>query len=79
MFRHIVSGSAIEVGNIFRLGTRFADAFGLTYQDERGAPQKSSWVHTALALAACSRPLLKIRAMSAASSGQNPSRHLPFT
>ncbi len=36
----IVSGSAIEVGNIFRLGTRFADAFGLTYQDERGAPQK---------------------------------------
>jgi prolyl-tRNA synthetase len=27
---------AIEVGNIFPLGTRFSDAFGLTYTDERG-------------------------------------------
>lgn len=27
----------IEVGNIFPLGTRFSDAFGLTYKDERGA------------------------------------------
>ncbi len=27
---------AIEVGNIFRLGTRFSGAFGLTYLDERG-------------------------------------------
>ncbi len=36
----IMTGAAIEVGNIFRLGTRFADAFGLTYQDESGAPQK---------------------------------------
>ncbi len=36
----VLMGSAIEVGNIFRLGTRFADAFGLTYQDESGASQK---------------------------------------
>lgn len=27
---------AIEVGNIFPLGTRYAEAFGLTYKDERG-------------------------------------------
>lgn len=30
---------AIEVGNIFRLGTRFSEIFGLTYLDERGAAQ----------------------------------------
>ncbi len=28
---------AIEVGNIFPLGTRFSDALGLTYKDEEGA------------------------------------------
>jgi prolyl-tRNA synthetase len=27
---------AIEVGNIFKLGTRFSEAFGLTYQDRAG-------------------------------------------
>ncbi len=27
---------AIEVGNIFPLGTKFSDAFGLTYKDEKG-------------------------------------------
>lgn len=27
---------AIEVGNIFKLGTRFSDAFGVQYQDEQG-------------------------------------------
>lgn len=27
---------AIEVGNIFKLGTRFSDAFDLTYADEKG-------------------------------------------
>lgn len=27
---------AIEVGNIFKLGTRFSDAFGLSYQDNTG-------------------------------------------
>jgi len=30
---------AIEVGNIFKLGTRFSDAFGLTYQDTHGQRQ----------------------------------------
>ena len=30
---------AIEVGNIFPLGTRFSDAFGLTYKDEEGNTQ----------------------------------------
>ena len=31
---------AIEVGNIFMLSTRFADAFGQTYMDAEGKPQK---------------------------------------
>lgn len=29
-------GQAIEVGNIFKLGTRFSTAFGLTYKDKGG-------------------------------------------
>ncbi len=31
---------AIEVGNIFQLGTTFSDAFGLKYTDEEGKDQK---------------------------------------
>ncbi len=31
---------AIEVGNIFPLGTRYSDALNLTYQDEKGIKQK---------------------------------------
>ncbi len=30
---------AIEVGNIFSLGTKFSEAFGLNYKDENGKPQ----------------------------------------
>lgn len=30
---------SIEVGNIFKLGTRFSDAFGLFYQDNQGKKQ----------------------------------------
>jgi prolyl-tRNA synthetase len=30
---------AIEVGNIFKLGTRFSEPFGATYLDESGKPQ----------------------------------------
>src|SRR3954464_9004095 len=30
---------AIEVGNIFKLGTRFSEPFGATYLDEAGKPQ----------------------------------------
>ena len=30
---------AIEVGNIFKLGTRFSDAFGSRFADEKGTPQ----------------------------------------
>lgn len=32
----LVREKAVEVGNIFTLGTRFSDAFGLTYRDEAG-------------------------------------------
>jgi prolyl-tRNA synthetase len=32
----LVEKKAVEVGNIFNLGTRFSDALGLTYKDEKG-------------------------------------------
>jgi prolyl-tRNA synthetase len=32
----IKKGSAVEVGNIFKLGTKFSEAFGLNYTDEKG-------------------------------------------
>lgn len=35
----LVEKKAIEVGNIFTLGTRFSDALGLKYVDESGAEQ----------------------------------------
>jgi prolyl-tRNA synthetase len=31
---------AIEVGNIFKLGTRFPDAFGASFSDEHGTPKQ---------------------------------------
>ena len=33
----ILSASAIEVGNVFKLGTRYSDKFNLQYTDEKGA------------------------------------------
>ncbi len=33
----IMSGNAIEVANVFRLGTRYADAFGVKFLDKDGA------------------------------------------
>ena len=32
----LIEKKAVEVGNIFKLGTRFSDALGLVYQDEKG-------------------------------------------
>jgi prolyl-tRNA synthetase len=32
----LTEGKAVEVGNIFTLGTRFSDALGLTYKNEEG-------------------------------------------
>lgn len=36
----LVERTAIEVGNIFTLGTKFSDALGLTYTDEDGMSKK---------------------------------------
>ena len=36
--RPVILRNGIEVGNIFKLGTRFADAFGATYLGEDGQP-----------------------------------------
>lgn len=35
--KKLVEAKAIEVGNIFKLGTRYAEALGLTYKDEDGS------------------------------------------
>lgn len=35
----LVEKKAIEVGNIFHLGTRFSEALGLTFKDEQGVSQ----------------------------------------
>jgi len=37
---NLVEEKAIEVGNIFKLMTRFSDACGLSYQDDQGKPQQ---------------------------------------
>jgi prolyl-tRNA synthetase len=37
---NLVERKAVEVGNIFSLGTKFSDALGLTYSDEKGNKQK---------------------------------------
>jgi prolyl-tRNA synthetase len=36
---NLVEKKAIEVGNIFTLGTKFSEPLGLTYKDEEGKPQ----------------------------------------
>jgi prolyl-tRNA synthetase len=36
--RPVILRNGIEVGNIFKLGTRFSDAFGATYLGEEGQP-----------------------------------------
>lgn len=35
----LVLRKGVEVGNIFKLGTRFSDAFGMNFADEDGRPQ----------------------------------------
>lgn len=36
----LVEKKAVEVGNIFSLGTKFSDAYELSYLDEKGKPQQ---------------------------------------
>jgi len=38
--KDFVEKKSVEVGNIFTLGTRFSDALGLVYADEKGVKQK---------------------------------------
>ena len=33
---NLISSRGVEIGNIFQLGTRYSDSFGLYYQDENG-------------------------------------------
>jgi len=36
----LIEKKAVEVGNIFNLGTKFSDALDLNYSDEKGSPHK---------------------------------------
>jgi len=47
---------AIEVGNIFTLGTRFSEALGLAYKSEEGRIRRSLWAPTASGRHASWRP-----------------------
>ena len=62
---------AIEVGQIFKLGTRYSEPLGANYLDERGqASTRSSWAATGSARRARSRRRSSRAPTSAASSGR---------
>ena len=42
----VILRNGIEVGNIFKLGTKSTDAAGATYLGEDGVPTRSSWART---------------------------------
>ncbi len=76
----VILRNGIEVGNIFKLGTKFTDAAGATYLGEDGqSPTRSSWARTASASGATwpasSRPTTTTRG----SSGRPRSRRTPRT
>jgi len=39
----------IEVGHVFKLGTKYSKAMGATFLDDKGRRSRSSWAVTALA------------------------------
>lgn len=47
----IRQAKSIEVGNIFKLGTKFSEAFGLCYADKIGQKNRLSWAATGSVLA----------------------------
>jgi prolyl-tRNA synthetase len=52
--RHAAESSrGVEIGNIFKLGTRYTEAFGATFLDEAGSSARSSWALMVLASVAC--------------------------
>ena len=64
----------IEIGNIFKLGTKYAEAMGATYLDELGAEQPIGWAATASARRASPPPRSSSPSTSTAASGRLRSR-----
>ena len=65
----------VEVGNIFKLGTRYTDALGAVFPRQRRQQQnRSSWARTASAAAGCCRASSKSTTTSAASAFRRASR-----
>ena len=70
---------AIEVGNIFKLGTRYSEPLNATYLDESGAPATSGWGPTASARRASPPPPSSSSPTSRASPGRARWRRSTFT
>jgi prolyl-tRNA synthetase len=68
----------VEVGNSFKLGTRYSDSFGCTYLG-MVSRNRSSWVRTESAWAGCWPALLKRTMTSMASSGLSRWRRSRYT
>ncbi len=67
---------AIEVGNIFKLGTRYSEPLGATYLDEPGAASSSGWAATDSGRPAPPPLRSSSRPTSRASAGPAPWRRL---
>ena len=60
----------VEVGNIFKLGTRYSDSLGSTFLDQDGQSNRSSWVPTVSAAAGCWPAWPRPTTMQTACSGR---------
>ncbi len=68
---------AIEIGNIFKLGTRYSEPLGARYLDETGAEQPCGWPPTGSARRGSWPPPSSSSQTSTASPGRKRSRRSP--
>ena len=69
----LASARGIEVGHVFKLGTKYSEALGATYLDENGQTSPLSWAATASASAARWRPSSSSTMTRRAFAGPSPS------
>ena len=77
--RQIHLEPAIEVGNIFKLGTRYSEPLGATYLDETGAELQSGWAPTGSGRRGSRRPRSSSTPTSTASPGRARWRRSTWT
>ena len=75
----VILRNGIEVGNIFKLGTKFTDAAGATYLGEDGARIRSSWARTGSASGGTSPASSRPTTTRRGSSGRRRSPRTPPT